>query len=253
MKKHGSPRRGELVICKITKIHPNSAFAELIEYDTTGMIHVSEVARKWVRDIREFLKENQYLVCRVMRIDGDSISLSVKRVRREDADRKLNEFKRENKAEKMLELAAKRMKKSLDQAYEEVGFRLQEEFGSLVKAMEFAVKDPALMKSKGIPKAWVDVLSDIAGKSYSEKTYEVKAKLNLVCYRPDGVDVIRKVLSGIEGNGIEVKYISAPEYMLVCRGKNYKQVESRVRDAAEGISKEIRKQKGECDFEIMEK
>jgi len=252
MKKQGKPYRGELVICKITKIHPNSAFAELIEYDVTGMIHVSEVALKWVRDIREFLKENQYVVCRVMRIEGDSISLSVKRVRREDSDRKLSEFKRETKAEKMLELVGKKMKKSLDETYEEVGYKLQDEFGSLVKAFEFAVKDPALLKSKGIPNKWVDVIVEIAKKSYSEKTYEVKAKLNIVCYQSDGVDVIKRVLSGVEGEDIEIKYISAPEYMLVGKGKNYKKIEARIRDAAEEITKEIKKQNGQCEFKLVE-
>ncbi|MCK4496634.1 MAG: S1 RNA-binding domain-containing protein [Candidatus Aenigmarchaeota archaeon] len=253
MKKHGKPSWGELVICKITKIHPNSAFAELIEYKMSGMIHVSEVALKWVRNIRDFLKENQYVVCRVMRIDGDSISLSVKRVRREDADRRLNEFKRENKAEKMLELAGKKLKKSLSEAYEEVGYRLQEEFGSLVKAFEFALKNPELLKSKGIPKNWTDVLTEIAKKSFSENIYEVKAKLNLVCYQSDGIDVIKRVLSGAEGDGLEVKYISAPEYMLVGRGKNYKEIETKIRNAAENIVNEVKKQKGECSFEIIEK
>jgi translation initiation factor 2 subunit 1 len=251
--KHGKPYAGELVICRITKLHPNSAYAELIEYKTSGMIHVSEVALKWVRDIRDFLKENQYVVCRVMRIEGENILLSVKRVRREEAERKLNEFKREAKAEKMLELAARKFKKSLNEAYEEVGFRLQEEFGSLVKAMEFAFKNPELMKSKGIPKEWVDSLNDIARKSYTEKVYEVKAKLNIVCYQSDGVEVIKKILSGIEGDGIEVKYISAPEYMLVGKGKNYREIETRIREAAERIVREVRKEKGECSFQMIER
>lgn len=253
MKKHGRPSERELVICKITKVHPNSAFAELIEYDLTGMIHVSEVALKWVRDIRDFVKENQYVVCRVMRIDGDSISLSVKRVRREESDRRLNEFKRENKAEKTLELAGKKMNKTLKQAYEEAGYRMQEEFGSLVKAMEFAVKDPNLMKSKGIPKAWVDALSETAGKSYSEKIYEVRAKMNIVCYQSDGIDVIKKILSDIEKDGVEVRYVSSPEYVLIGSGKNYKDIQSKIREAAEKIEKEVKKHKGECSFEIDEK
>lgn len=253
MRKPGKPSVGELVICKIVKIHPNSAFAELIEYKISGMIHVSEVALKWVRDIREFLKENQYVVCRVMKVEGDSVFLSVKRVRREDSERKLNEFKRENKAEKMLEMAGKKMGKSLEQAYEEVGHGLQEEFGSLTKAVEFALKDPALLRSKGIPKQWVDTLSDIAKKSYSEKVYEIRAKLNIVCFREDGIETIKKILSDVQEDGIEVKYISAPEYMIVGRGKNYKEIESKIRGVAERIEKEVKKQHGECSFEIEER
>jgi translation initiation factor 2 subunit 1 len=253
MRKSGYPSVGELVVCKITKLHPNSAFAELIEYKKTGMIHVSEVALKWVRDIRDFLKENQYLVCRVMRVEDDRISLSAKRVRREEADRRLNEFKRENKAEKLLELVGKKMGKSVDDIYREIGHRLQEEFGSLSKAFEFAFKKPELLESKGVPKKWTDVLVEIARKSYGEKVYEVKAKLNLVCYRPDGIGIIKKALLKAEGDGIEVKYITAPEYMLVASGKNYKEIESKIRKAAEEITNEIKKHKGQCSFELLEK
>lgn len=253
MRKPGKPSIRELVICKIIKLHPNSAFAELIEYKANGMIHVSEVALKWVRDIRDFLKENQYIVCRVMKVEGDSIFLSVKRVRREDSDRKLNEFKRENKTEKILELAGKKMNKNLEQVYEEVGHKLQEEFGTLTRAMEFALKDPALLKSKGVPEQWVDVLTDIAKKSYSEKVYEIKAKMNIVCYKEDGIDTIKKVLSDAQEDGVEIKYISAPEYMITGKGKNYKEIESKIRGVAEKIEKEVKKHHGECSFEIEEK
>ena len=102
MKKKGSPSRGELVICRIRKIYPNSVTAELTEYGMTGMIHVSEVASRWVRNIREFLKENQYVICRVIGVDGESIQLSAKRVRYEEKTARMNEFKRERKAEKLL-------------------------------------------------------------------------------------------------------------------------------------------------------
>ncbi len=252
MRKQGTPHRYELVVCKIVKIFPNSAIAELIEYRARGMIHVSEVALRWVKDIREFLKLNQHVVCRVMKIDGEDILLSVKRVRKEETDRRLSEFKRERKAEKMLELASKKLKKNLDDAYKEVGYMLQEELGSLHKAFEFAVKNPDLLESKGVPKAWLDSIIDIAKKNYSEKIYEVKAKLKLKCYGPDGVIVIRKALSAAAKDGVEVRYVSAPNYMITSSGKNFKEIRARVETIAESVVKEINSHNGECMFEIQE-
>ena len=252
MKKSGVPNRNELVICKILKIYPNSVLAELVEYKKNGMIHVSEVASRWVRDIREFLKENQYVVCRVMNVEGDHIHLSVKRVAREQAAGKLNEFKRESKTEKMLELAAKSINKTLDQAYEEVGFKLQDEFGSLTKAFEIALKNPALMKTKGIPSEWIKPIMETAKKSYVEKTYRVKSNLSLISYSPDGVDVIKKSLSLAGKNGLSVKYISAPNYVLSGEGKNYKELDSKIIKISENIVKEIQKSNGEASFELEE-
>jgi translation initiation factor 2 subunit 1 len=252
MRRQGSPKRFELVVCKIVKIFPHSALAELIEYRKRGLIHVSEVALKWVKNIREFLKINQFVVCQVMRVDGEDISLSVKRVRREESDRRLNEFKRETKAEKALELTAKEMKKTLDDAYREVGYLLQEEFGSIQKAFEFAVKNPDLLKSKGVPKAWLEPIIKTAQKSYTEKEYQVKAKLNIVCYGPQGIKIIKKALSDVEGDGLEVRYVSAPKYQIIGRGKNFKELKARVQGAAERISSELSSNKGTCEFEIKE-
>ncbi len=254
MRKQGMPEVGELVVCKIIKIFPNSAYAELIEYGKTGMIHVSEVALKWVRDIREFLKLNQHVVCKVMKVDGDNIFLSIKRVRKPEAEAKLNEFKKEKKAEKLLELAAKSINKDLDTAYEEVGFKLQDEFGSLHKAFEIAVKNPDLLKSKGVPGTWCKPIVEIAKKSFVEKMYELKAELNLKCYAPNGMEVIKNALLNAvkHRKNMEVKYISAPQYILISKGKNFRQIETELENAAEEIVKSVAKSNGEASFKIIE-
>ncbi|MCX6814553.1 MAG: S1 RNA-binding domain-containing protein [Candidatus Aenigmarchaeota archaeon] len=253
MKKKYDPQEGELVVCRITRINPNSAFAELVEYERTGMIHVSEVAARWVRDIREFIKENQYVVCRVIGVDRDHVSLSIKRVRQEEASSRINEFKRENKAEKLLEMVAKSIEKTPEQAFQEVGFRLQDQFGSLSKAFEIAWKNPELLKSKGIPNEWIQPIVEIVKKNYSEKTYELKAELNLMCYASDGIEIIRDALSkAVKENGIEVKYISAPKYMIIAKGKNYKEIEAKISGVAESITREINKCKGDCTFKMVE-
>jgi len=250
MKKQGLPSWGELVVCRIGTIHPNSATAELIEYGLSGMIHVSEVASRWVKDIREFIKENKIVVCRVMRVDKHHIELSIKRVQRGQAESKLNEYKRESKAEKMLEQAAKGMKKSLEDAYKEVGYKLIDDFGSIAKAFEFAHKNPELLKTKGVPKEWADFIIETANRQYEEKTYNVRADLNIVCYQPDGINVIKSVLTKAKSKGLEIKYISPPKYLVTVQGKKYKELESRVISACEEIVKEISKNNGEASFEL---
>ncbi len=254
MKKHGKPSVGELVVCKISKIFPNSAYAELVEYEgLKGMIHVSEVALRWVRNIREFLKPNQYVVCKVMKVEGDNISLSVKRVRKVETESKLNEFKRERKAEKLLEITAKSLNKTLDDAYKEVGFILQEEFGSLHKAFDIAVKNPGLLKDKGVPDQWAKAIAEIAAKNQGEKTYEITAELELICYAPNGIEVIKDaILSAIKDKNIEAKYISAPKYILISRGKNAKKLHSLVESTAEEIVKNINRCRGNCSCKIIE-
>lgn len=250
MKKSGMPQPGEIVICRITSVNPNSVFARIQEYDKEGMIHVSEVASRWVRDIREFVRENQFVVCRVLKVEGNHISLSLKRVSREESASRLNEFKREKKSEKLLELAAKQIGVTLEKAYEEAGNELAEKFGSLTKAFDVAAKNPDMLLKHGTKKNWADVLVEIVKKSKVEKKYEVKALLEMTCYKPDGVSVIKNILSQLP-EGFDVKYISAPRYLLVRRGGNRKLMESELSAAAASLIESLEKSDGQGSFKIM--
>ena len=252
MKKQGYPHRGELVVCEITKINPNSAFANLLEYEMTGMIHVSEVARRWVRNIREFVKQNQLLVCSVVRVDEADISLSIKRVSRSESERKLQEYKRERNAEKLLEQMGKKFNLNLENTYDEIGYKMQDEFGSLHRAFDIALRNPGLLTEKGIDNKWAEAIIEIANKSFSEKTYEVKADLMLSSFSPKGVDIIKEALVKLEGTGLEVRYISAPKYQLVGRGKNIKELKGLVASVSEQAIEQVRKAGGEGSFAIEE-
>lgn len=243
------PKKWELVVCRIKKINPHSALAYLVEYKRMGLIHVSEVASRWVRDIREFIKENQYVVCRVMDADSEHVSLSLKRVYREDTTRKLNEFKRERRSEKLIEMCGKLLKKSMEDVRKEIVPVLIEEFGSLTKTFEMALKNPDIFKRKKIPEKWVKTIIDIAKKNYAEKIFAVKGELKLVTHEPDGIEIIKNALLNAKKQGLEVHYVSAPKYVLIGRGKNYKEVESKVRTVGENIAKEFEKQ-GEASFEL---
>ncbi len=250
MKRQGVPREGEVVICRVSSVNPNSVFARIEEYDKEGMIHVSEVASRWVRDIREFVRENQMIVCRVTRVEGGHISLSIKRVSREEAASRLNEFKREKKSEKILELIGKETGVKLEQAYEGIGNDLIEAFGSLTKALDVAAKNPEMLLRHGIKKEWIKAVSDVLAKTKTEKFYEIKAVMEIVSYKPEGVDAIKNVLSKLPA-GIEVKYISAPKYMLIKKGADRKQMEAELTGAASMVVEELKKNDGSGSFNIL--
>ncbi|MEM5797965.1 MAG: S1 RNA-binding domain-containing protein [Candidatus Aenigmatarchaeota archaeon] len=244
MKRGAKPEKGELVVCKITKIYPNSATAEIIEYGITGMIHASEVAKRWVRSIKEFLKEGQYTVCRVIDVEDTTILLSVKRVERDERERKLNEFKREKKAERILELAQKNLNLSQKEA-ERMYNMLIESFGSLAKAIEMATKNPESFKER-VKERYADEIINLARKAKEKKVYEAKMILKLISYEPDGIERIKKSL--LKLSDVEVRYISAPNYMILAKGSDHKDIKKRLKAAAEAISKDF----PSATFEIME-
>ncbi|MBS3054994.1 MAG: S1 RNA-binding domain-containing protein [Candidatus Aenigmarchaeota archaeon] len=132
VKRKEMPDWGEFVLCTVERITPYAAWCRMDEYPgIEGMIHVSEVSGKWVHDIREFVKPNKQYVAKVVKIDyqKNAVNLSLKRVTKFDEREKTNAFRRNQRAEKMLEMAGREMGKSVEQAHEEVGYLIQEKFG----------------------------------------------------------------------------------------------------------------------------
>ncbi|MDF2566820.1 MAG: binding domain protein [Oscillospiraceae bacterium] len=70
---------GKIVEGKVTGITKFGAFVEISE-GVTGMVHISEVASTFVKEISEHLKENQVVKVKVLSIGEDGkISLSIKK------------------------------------------------------------------------------------------------------------------------------------------------------------------------------
>ncbi len=71
---------GTTVEGKVTGITKFGAFVELPGGDT-GLIHISEVANTYVKDISNYLKEDETIKVKVIRIDNDGkIGLSIKQL-----------------------------------------------------------------------------------------------------------------------------------------------------------------------------
>ena len=110
-KKQGLPEIGEIVICTVKRVLPDSVFVELDEYDKEAMIHISEVAPGRIRNIRDFVKENKKVVCKILNINKEKgyVDLSLRRVNQAQKIHKNNEYKQEQKAEKILQYLSKKL------------------------------------------------------------------------------------------------------------------------------------------------
>lgn len=79
---------GSIVEGKVSGITKYGAFVALPE-GKTGMIHISEVSAEFVREIRDFLTENQQVRVKIINIDeSGKIALSLKRARAEEDAKK---------------------------------------------------------------------------------------------------------------------------------------------------------------------
>ncbi len=53
------PEVGDLEIATIESVTTYGACAKLVEYDKQGLLHVSKINSIWMRNIRDFVREDQ--------------------------------------------------------------------------------------------------------------------------------------------------------------------------------------------------
>jgi len=223
--KQGYPRFGELVLCTARRISQFAAWCSLDEYQNLeGMIHISEAAGKWVHDIKKFIKPNKQYVAKVAKVDPQAgvLNLSLKRVSKSEERGKWNEFRKEQRADNILKVIAHELGISVEKAYEEIRFKLQEEFGDLYTGFEEINKSPSVLSKLGIQEKWHHPILKVLEKNFVEKEFNIKVELQMSSYESDGVERIKKLLQAIEKGGISVAYISAPKYRLEMTTKNPK-------------------------------
>ncbi len=79
---------GQILEGKITGITKFGAFVELAE-GVTGLVHISEVADSFVKDVNDFLKLNDVVKVRVIGISDDGkISLSIRKLKEKRDDQR---------------------------------------------------------------------------------------------------------------------------------------------------------------------
>lgn len=251
VRRKGLPEISEVIICTIKDITPYSASCTLSEYpNTDGMIHVSEVSGKWVKDIRKFIKQGKQYAAKVINIDEKGhVFLSLKRMSKREKEVKLQEYQKEQRAEKMLEQLAEQKKIKLSEAYESIGYELQEKFGDMFRAFEQAFKDPQLLINKGISKNWTELIHKAAKENIQKKEIKIKAELELKFYSGDGVDRIKETLKELSNKyKLNVKYISAPRYLIEIKTDNPKVAQKQLVDQLQKFGSSIKD--GEFSFKI---
>ncbi len=244
------PEKGDYVLVTYKYVNPGSVIATLDEYPgKKGMIHISELSTRWIKDIKKEIKIGRKEIARVIDIDKQKgyITLSVKRVKPSFKREKTKEVKNEKRAHNFLKFVAEKLNITLDDAYEKIGFPFQKEFGTMYEGFLLAKEDELDYESLGISEKEYEVIKQVAEENIKDKEYEVKYSLFLQCYDRGGIDIIKSVLS-INMEGFSIKYISAPNYMITLRASDYSKIENLIRDLESKIQEEIKGKR--CEYRI---
>lgn len=254
LQKKGFPQEDEFVLCTVTKVQFHSIFVNLDEYGKSGMIHISEVSPGRIRNIRDFVKEDKKVVCKVLRVNEEKghIDLSLRRVAETQKRLKLDEIKQEQKAEKILEFVAKDLNITLKKLFEdaiEIAFK---KYSSLYEFFQQVAADSSAIKDTGLDPKVSKALEEAIKLRIKEANVQVEEKLKLISYAPDGVEIVKRALSQaqeMDQNGnISIIYLGGGVYRVAVNAKNYKEAEKIMEKASETIFEYLRKNDGKGEL-----
>jgi translation initiation factor 2 subunit 1 len=257
MKFSGFPEPGELVVGRVDEIEDFGVFVDLEEYqDKRGLVHVSEVASGWIKNIRDHVNVDQMVVCKVLEVNegSEQIDLSIKDVNDHQRSDKVQEWKAEQKADKWMELAFG--EDMADEQYAAVANELLAAFGTMYEGFEqAAIHGPAALEDTDLSEAEVEAIVETARENVSVPYVRVTGYVDLRAPGSNGVEDVRAALEAAEGNGqvpdeveLDVEYVGAPEYRIRVKAPNYKTAEHELEASAGRASESIEAAGGTAEY-----
>ena len=251
------PDVGDLVVATVKRIVDYGAYVHLDEYGKEGLLHISEISSSWVRNIRDYVREGQKVVLKVLRVNPEKghVDLSLRRVTKRERIEKLYQWKRERRAESLFRSAAEKLGLTSEELYEKAGKIIEEKFGGLYEGLEKAIRDGAdALVKVGIPKDIASTLEEIAKEKIRVSMVKIRGTFELQCYKPNGVNIIKNALLSakkiLKDSNAQVRLyvVAPPRYSIEVLAEDYKKAEQILEKAKETVLDNITKLGGYGSF-----
>jgi translation initiation factor 2 subunit 1 len=250
------PEVGDLVMATVESVTDYGAYAKLDEYNKKGLLHISEISSSWIRNIRNFVREGQKVVLKVLRVNVEKghIDLSLRRVTKREKIEKVMSWKRERKAEALLRSVAEKTALSPEEVYEKAGTLIEKEYG-LYEGFEKVVKEGVEALTKiNVPQELATVIAEVARERIRIPMVKVKGIVELRCMKPNGVKIVKQAFLNAKkterSRDAKLRFyvVAAPKYRIEVLAENYKHAEAALQRVAENVVSNIMKAGGKGVF-----
>ncbi|MDG6220553.1 MAG: translation initiation factor IF-2 subunit alpha [Candidatus Thermoplasmatota archaeon] len=240
------PEEGELIVCTVTNVKNFGAFVSLDEYpNVEGFIHIAEVATGWVKYIRNYIREGQKTVCKVMKAypGKGTVDLSLKQVNEHQRRDKIREWKNETRARKLLGIVGQKIGKDEKWCMETFSQELEATYGNLYGAFEQCAIDRNSLREDGFKGEWTDAFVEVAVDNIIPPFVHIAGSVEVISPLPDGIKHINHALASAENfekeEGeilkIEVRSLGTPRYAIRVTAEDYKVAEEELKKAADRV------------------
>jgi len=229
---------GEIVMCTVERIAGTVVFVKM-DNNETGSIVLSEIAPGRIRNLRDYVVPKKRIICKVLRISGNHVDLSLRRV----TPKEQKEIREKNKLEKSYQSLLTTVLK--DKAKESIK-KIKEE-STLYEIIEEAKTNSKILE-KLVGKTDAQKILEIINNQKKRKI-EIKKEFLFHSKNPNGLNIIKKTLGKIEE--AKITYISAGKYLIKIETENPKKGDQQITKILDSIEKQAKKIG--ANFSIREK
>jgi translation initiation factor 2 alpha subunit (eIF-2alpha) len=228
----------DLILCKVKKVTNTITFVEMPN-GHEGTIISSEIAPGRIKLMRQYVVPNKQIVCKILKIDGDHIHLSLRRVTSKEKKEVMQKYKQEQ----AIKVAFKQILGEKEKSIKE---KILENFKNLPEFIDKIKEDKKLI-SKYIPKNKQEAIKKISEKKRGKE--ELKQNIKIKCLEEDGIKRLKQIFS-LDDENISITYISAGNFKLKLKVKDFKQGKKRMHEIIKELEK--RAKKNNCEFYATE-
>ncbi len=225
---------GDLILCKVKEVTNTITFVEMPN-GQEGTIISSEIAAGRIKLMRQYVVPNKQIVCKVLRIDGNNVNLSLRRVTSKEKKDVMQKFKQ-------IQAVNVAFKQILKEKEKEIKEKILGDFEDLLEFVTAVKTNPSLLQ-KYIPKELEEAIEKIINKK--RKNEQLKQSIKIKCLESDGITRIKKIFD-LKNENVKVNYISAGQLSLKLTVEDFKQGRKEMTDLLEELEK--RAKENNCEF-----
>lgn len=252
------PETGEMVVATVSRIESYGAYVALDEYNNKeALLHISEISSRWVRNIRNHVRENQKVVLQVLRVDPSKgqVDLSLRRVNKDDRRKKVEQWKKTRKGETLLKQAATELKMTPEDLFSSISPKLGEANINLYDALEQAAKKGAtVFTAAGIDEKTAESLASVAKEKIVVKGVTIQGVFEVTAMGSRGIEEIKEFFQGIKELGeesestVNLYTLGSPKYRVEVTSEDYKKAELALDKIVKQAEKDWSKHEGTIAF-----
>lgn len=229
---------GDLVLCKVEKVTNTITFVRLPN-GQEGTIVSSEIAPGRIKLMRQYVVPNKQIVCKILKIDGNHVQLSLRRVNSKEKKEVMQAFKQSQATNVAF-------KQILGERGKEIKEKILKDFDNLAEFAIAAKTDDSIIE-RYIPEDKQEAIRKVSEKK--RKNQELKQNIKIKCTENDGVTRIKKIFN-LNNDRASITYISAGNFKLKLLVEDFKAGKKEMAEIIEEL--ENKAKKDNCEFYATE-